>query len=80
MTQDELEAIVEYLISVQLGCALRDIDPADDLKKDLGADSLDIAELVMSLEMEFQVEIPVEATEGLLTVQDVINFVQKRVA
>lgn len=44
---------------------------------DLGADSLDLVELIMAMEEEFDVEIPDEEAEKITTVQDAINFVDK---
>lgn len=44
---------------------------------DLGADSLDLVELIMAMEEEFDVEIPDEEAEKIATVQDAINFVDK---
>jgi len=44
---------------------------------DLGADSLDLVELIMAMEEEFDVEIPDEEAEKIATVQDAINFVNK---
>ena len=44
---------------------------------DLGADSLDLVELIMAMEEEFDVEIPDEDAEKIATVQDAINFVDK---
>ncbi|MEA5578361.1 acyl carrier protein [Anabaena sp. UHCC 0451] len=47
---------------------------------DLGADSLDIVELVMALEEEFDIEIPDEAAEKILTVQEVVDYIDANVA
>ena len=44
---------------------------------DLGADSLDIVELIMAFEEEFNVEIPDEAAEKIKTVQDVVNYIDQ---
>jgi len=58
-----------------------DIDPSkitleSDIMSDFEADSLDIVDMVMTLEDEFGVEVPDEAIEGLRTVGDVVNFVE----
>jgi len=47
---------------------------------DLGADSLDTVELVMALEEEFDIEIPDEAAEKILTVQDTVDYISSHVA
>lgn len=60
-----------------------DVDEAKVLAKasftdDLGADSLDIVELVMALEEEFDLEIPDEAAEKILTVQEVVDYIDNQ--
>lgn len=45
---------------------------------DLGADSLDVVDLVMSIEEEFDVEIPDEAVEGIKTVGDIVNYIESK--
>ena len=47
---------------------------------DLGADSLDIVDLVMSLEDEFETEVPDEAIEDIKTVRDLVHFIEENVA
>ena len=47
-------------------------------KEDLGADSLDLFELVMALEEEYEVEIPAEDLQGLATVGDVIHYLKEK--
>jgi acyl carrier protein len=48
------------------------------LVDDLGADSLDIVELVMAMEEEFEMEIPDEDAEKIVTVKDILDYVKKR--
>lgn len=48
--------------------------------EDLGADSLDIVDLVMSLEDEFDTEIPDEAIEGIKTVGDIVHYIEENAA
>lgn len=48
--------------------------------EDLGADSLDIVDLVMSLEDEFDTEIPDEAIEGIKTVGDIVHYIEEHAA
>ena len=69
-----LEKIAE-IVKEQLNTDM-DITEATSFKDDLGADSLDIFELVMALEEEFGVEIPSEDLENVNTVGDVINYLK----
>ena len=46
--------------------------------EDLGADSLDVVELVMALEEKFDIEIPVDEAEKIQTVQDVVNYIESK--
>ena len=69
-----LEKIAE-IVKEQLNTDM-DITEATSFKDDLGADSLDIFELVMALEEEFGVEIPSEDLENVTTVGDVINYLK----
>lgn len=70
-----LEKIAE-IVKEQLNTDL-EITEATSFKDDLGADSLDIFELVMALEEEFGVEIPSEDLEHVTTVGDVINYLKE---
>ena len=66
------------LISEQLNCDAEIITPDTSFKDDLGADSLDLFELVMALEDEYNVEIPAEELAELNTVEDVIEYLKNR--
>lgn len=66
------------LISEQLNCDAEMITPDTSFKDDLGADSLDLFELVMALEDEYNVEIPAEELADLNTVGDVIEYLKNR--
>ena len=70
-----LEKIAE-MVKEQLNTDA-EITEKTSFKDDLGADSLDIFELVMALEEEFGVEIPSEDLEGVNTVGDVINYLKE---
>ena len=59
----------------QLSVELEEIVPEASFVDDLGADSLDLVELIMSMEEEFDIEIPDEQAEKLVTVQDVFDFI-----
>ena len=64
------------IIAEQLNCDGETIGLDTSFKDDLGADSLDLFELVMALEDEYSVEIPSEELEMLLTVQDVCDYLK----
>jgi len=70
MAQD-IETKVREKISEQLGVAADEVTPEASFIEDLGADSLDIVELVMALEEEFNIEISDEDAEKIRTVKDV---------
>ena len=68
---------VQAIVGEQLGVKLEQITPEAKFIEDLGADSLDTVELVMGLEEEFGNEIPDEEAEKLITVGDVIAFIEE---
>ncbi|MDZ8184364.1 MAG: acyl carrier protein [Nostoc sp. ChiSLP02] len=81
MSQDELFEKVKKIVAEQLSVDEKtEIKPESTFMEDLGADSLDTVELVMALEEEFDIEIPDEAAEGILTVQDAVNYINDKVA
>ena len=65
---------MKEMIADQLSVEAEIIPEASSFKDDLGADSLDLFELVMALEDEYSVEIPAEDLQNLLTVGDVMNY------
>lgn len=67
---------VMKIIEEQLGVDPDRIKPEASFIDDLGADSLDIVELVMAMEEEFDLEIPDEDAEKLKTVQDVTSYIE----
>lgn len=67
---------VKEVISNQLGVGLNEVVPEASFVDDLGADSLDLVELVMAMEEEFGIEIGDEDAERIRTVQDAINHVK----
>ena len=71
-----IEEQVKDLIVEQLGVSLDEVVPTASFVDDLGADSLDLVELVMMLEDQFGEEIPDEDAEKIQTVQDAINFIK----
>ena len=73
-----LEDKVTELIVDQLGISKEEAVQSASFLDDLGADSLDIVELVMSLEEEFDIEIPDEDAEKIQTIGDAITYVKER--
>ena len=67
---------VRELVAARLGIDEAVIKPESNFKEDLKADSLDLFELVMSLEDECSVTIPSEELEKILTVQDVVDYIE----
>jgi acyl carrier protein len=74
-TPAAIETKVKSIIADQLGVGEDEIKPESSFIEDLGADSLDIVELVMAMEEEFEVEIPDEEAENIKTVGDAINYI-----
>ena len=64
---------MKEIIAEQLSVDESEIELSSNFKDDLGADSLDLFELVMALEEEYDVEIPAEELENIATVEDVIE-------
>ena len=76
MSQTDIFEKVKAIIVEQLGVEDKDtVTPQANFVDDLGADSLDTVELVMALEEEFDIEIPDEAAEKILTVQDTVDYI-----
>jgi acyl carrier protein len=73
---EEISERIKGIIVEQLGVSMEEVNPEASFIEDLGADSLDIVELIMALEEEYEIEIPDEDAEKIQTVQDVINYVQ----
>jgi len=74
--REDIVERVKRLIAENLGVALEEVRSDAAFIDDLGADSLDIVELVMAIEKEFDVEIPDEDAEEISTVQDAIDYIQ----
>lgn len=70
-----IEVRIKEIIADQLGLREDEIKNEANFLDDLGADSLDIVELIMAMEEEFEMEIPDEDAEKILTVQDTIDYV-----
>lgn len=72
---DSLEVRVRGIVAEQLGVDVAEVTPDANILDDLGADSLDVVELVMTLEEAFDIEVPDEELEGLRTIGDVERYV-----
>ncbi|HEX9998497.1 MAG TPA: acyl carrier protein [Abditibacterium sp.] len=71
---DKVKEIVSDELSVDLGI----VTPQARFVEDLGADSLDVVELVMRFEEEFEIEIPDEDAEKITTVGDAVTYIEKK--
>ena len=79
MSSEEIFDKVKEIIVEQLGVAETAITPDASFIDDLGADSLDIVELIMALEEEFDLEIPDADAEKVVTVNDVVEYIKDNV-
>jgi acyl carrier protein len=73
-----IEDRVKEIICEQLGVSADEVTPQASFIEDLGADSLDLVELVMALEEEYGMEISDEDAEKIRTVQDVLDYINKQ--
>lgn len=76
MSNPDIENRVKKIIAEQLGVKEEQITPQASFVDDLGADSLDIVELVMALEEEFECEIPDEEAEKITNVKEAIDYIE----
>ena len=74
----EIENEVKQIVVEHLGIDESKVTPEAKFIDDLGADSLDTVELVMAFEEKFNIEIPDDAAETILTVKDAIDFIQNK--
>ncbi|MCL6472880.1 MAG: acyl carrier protein [Firmicutes bacterium] len=79
MADSQIFAKVKDIIVEQLGCDEDEVKPTTSFIDDLGADSLDIVELIMAMEEEFDIEIPDEDAASISTVEDVIEYIEHKV-
>ena len=74
----DIEGDVKQIVVEHLGIEESKVTPEAKFIDDLGADSLDTVELVMAFEEKFNIEIPDDAAETILTVKDAIDFIQNK--
>jgi len=70
---------VKKVIADQLSMEVEEVNLESTFTDDLGVDSLEIFEIVMSLEEEFEIEIPNEDIENIKTIGDIVNYVKSKV-
>ena len=80
MSSEEIFEKVKSIIVEQLGVTETSVTMEASFIDDLGADSLDIVELIMALEEEFDTEIPDADAEQIVTVSDVVDYIKDHVA
>ena len=76
MSSEEVFDKVKEIIVEQLGVAEDSVNTEASFIDDLGADSLDIVELIMALEEEFDIEIPDSDAEKVVTIGDVVDYIK----
>ena len=76
---DEIKNKLTEIVVSQLGVDAEKVEETASFITDLGADSLDVVELVMAIEEEFEIEIDDEAAGSIATVGDVLNYLQTTV-
>ncbi len=80
MKKEEILEKLKGIIVDQLGVNAEDVTMEATFVDDLSADSLDIVELVMNIEETFEIEIPDSAAEKIVTVGDVVDYIQEKCA
>ena len=78
MSEKNTDQKIKYIIVEQLSVNAEQVTPEAKFIEDLGADSLDIVELVMAFEEEFGVEVPDSDAEKLLSVGDVVKYIEDK--
>ena len=75
INSNNLERLIN-IVSEQLGIDSNKIKPDSDFQKELGADSLDVVELVMAIEYEFDIEIEDQVASEIATIQDALDYIE----
>ena len=78
MTRDQIEKQVVEIVCDQLGVRKNSVTPEKYVQDDLGADQLDVVEIMMTLEEHFNIEIPCDDAETLTTVGKVIDYLESK--
>ena len=79
MTKEEVVAKLKAIVSDRLDVEADQVTPEKNFVEDLGADSLDIVELIMGIEEEFEIEIPDEDAEKLSSVGEAMNYTLSKI-
>ncbi|MDR0816873.1 MAG: acyl carrier protein [Desulfovibrio sp.] len=74
----EIKAKVVKIIVEQLGVSIDEVKPDASFVEDLGADSLDLTELIMAMEEEFDIEIGDDDAQKILKVQDAVSYIENK--
>ena len=74
---DVTEKVTKIIID-QIGVTAEEVKPAASFVEDLGADSLDLTELIMAMEEEFDIEIADDDAQKILKVQDAISYIENK--
>lgn len=75
---EEIFPKLKKIIAERLGIEEGEVKVESDFIEDLGADSLDVVEMVMAIEEEFDIEVPDEDAEKIKTVQDAVSYIQTK--
>ncbi len=78
MTSDEVFERVKIIVAEKLGIEEDEISLSSELVEDLGADSLDLVDLVMAFEDEFGTKVEDEEIESINTVEDIVKYIKKK--
>lgn len=79
MPEDTLKRVVK-VVCEELGVTENEVEESSVFTDDLGADSLDVVELVMALEEEFSIDIPDDDVANMKTVGDVVKYIEEKAA
>lgn len=80
MVQESLFDKVKRIVAYELGVEVSEVTPSASFIDDLGADSLDVVEIMMDVEQEFKIQISDAKAEKFLTVKDVVDCVHKYIS